>query len=330
MSTDLGADLFLDARPDPDFRLFVKARVLYPYDQPEIRELFSDFNLGRVVFVRVGKQALRTGVGYYFSPADFLSLGSIDPENPTADRTGPTGVKAAASVGPISLTTVVTVGGETPDALGVFGQLEGVWGGWEWATAVSRQDYQPLRAMVSATGNLGSLQTFAEVVASQGSTRQFVRLSGDGPEVYEKDRWLGSWTAGFRYTDQETDLTFTAQLYHNGEGYEDSEALAQAQVLVAQGELRPADLSDWGRWQSGIGLQLKDWGGSDLSVSSLWMSDWSDRSGRVIPQISYSWDEHVSLALAFPWSYGRTGSVYAPQSQQWGVQLTCGLGAGAF
>ena len=84
----LGADVFLDARPDEDFRVFGKLEASYPFafdgggSEADIRvvELFSDFHLGNRLFFRVGKHAVHWGSGYFFSPADVFNLIPIDPD----------------------------------------------------------------------------------------------------------------------------------------------------------------------------------------------------------------------------------------------------------
>ncbi len=69
----LGSDVYLDARPDPDFRVFAKINLAANAKADDaslrlkLRELFSDFNYENRVFFRAGKQNARWGVGYFFS-----------------------------------------------------------------------------------------------------------------------------------------------------------------------------------------------------------------------------------------------------------------------
>ena len=107
VTVDLGATVFLDARPADDFRVFGKTDLSYPFttdqdaqpargfdDIVSVRELFSDFTLGDALFLRGGKHTIAWGVGYFFSPADVLNLTSIDPEDPEAEREGPVSLRA--------------------------------------------------------------------------------------------------------------------------------------------------------------------------------------------------------------------------------------------
>ena len=94
-AADLSGSLFLDARPSREFRAFAKIKgdvrlTESPLD-PNIalHELFADFTLADKAFFRLGKQTVNWGVGHFFSPADIINVGRIDPENPEAEREGP-------------------------------------------------------------------------------------------------------------------------------------------------------------------------------------------------------------------------------------------------
>ena len=72
----LGFDLYVDARPDEDLRVFIKGRMEYPFTgngDYELREAFADTVPVPGLFVRSGKQTANWGVGYFFSPANLLN-----------------------------------------------------------------------------------------------------------------------------------------------------------------------------------------------------------------------------------------------------------------
>ncbi|NLM26368.1 MAG: hypothetical protein GX208_09695, partial [Firmicutes bacterium] len=79
--TNLSGNLFLDARPDPNYRVFANVQVNYGQGI-YLSELFSDFNYQDKIFFRGGKQTINWGVGYFFSPADVINVGKIYPQNP--------------------------------------------------------------------------------------------------------------------------------------------------------------------------------------------------------------------------------------------------------
>ena len=95
---NMSASLYFDARPNEALRFYGKAEVGYPFEQnlgqlnpmlngliiPQFRvkELFTDFNIGEHSYFRFGKHTVKWGVGYFFSPADVINIGKIDPEHP--------------------------------------------------------------------------------------------------------------------------------------------------------------------------------------------------------------------------------------------------------
>jgi hypothetical protein len=130
-SLNLSGNLWFSARPTADLRLFGKATFAFPFGidaasldgykamvdtmaaggswsqvqaqaagagvtLPNIKiwEFYSDFAVDDKAFFRVGKQMVKWGVGYFFQPADVISLSAVDVNNPRADREGPLAVKA--------------------------------------------------------------------------------------------------------------------------------------------------------------------------------------------------------------------------------------------
>jgi len=116
---DLEGDLYFDSRPFDYFRVFGKLKMTYPFQDTEtldylappaakpstetanitipnlsIFELYSDFSYKDAIYFRTGKQVVNWGVGYFFSPADVISITPIDPQNPTLEREGPVALKA--------------------------------------------------------------------------------------------------------------------------------------------------------------------------------------------------------------------------------------------
>jgi hypothetical protein len=106
LGVSLGGQLYLDARPDPNFRVFGKLGLSSAVNKQRggranaqdpleisLQELFSDFNYENKVFFRAGKQNVKWGVGYFFSPADVINIGRLDPLDPGAEREGPVALK---------------------------------------------------------------------------------------------------------------------------------------------------------------------------------------------------------------------------------------------
>lgn len=107
----LSTKLFVDARPDPDYRFRLSLKTGYPFttetavDTPTgpgtvttpniaVWEMFTDVTLDDTLFLRFGKQSASWGVSYFYSPGDVISLTAKDATDPTAEREGPLALKA--------------------------------------------------------------------------------------------------------------------------------------------------------------------------------------------------------------------------------------------
>lgn len=124
----LSTKLFLDGRPDKDFRFRLSLKTGYPFTNdttvlnsasyvaatpapgstpsvkststtlkiPNIRvwEMFTDVTVEDTLFLRFGKQSASWGASYFYSPGDVISLTAKDASDPTAEREGPVALKA--------------------------------------------------------------------------------------------------------------------------------------------------------------------------------------------------------------------------------------------
>jgi len=117
LAYDLSTILFVDSRPDKDFRFRLSLQTGYPFTKdtknvaldpaalpaksttvstPNIKvwEMFTDVTIADAVFLRFGKQSASWGVSYFYSPGDVISLTAKDATDPTAQREGPVALKA--------------------------------------------------------------------------------------------------------------------------------------------------------------------------------------------------------------------------------------------
>ena len=193
-TVDLGATVFLDARPADDFRVFGKVDLSYPFstdaaaqparefdDVVSVKELFSDFSIGDALFLRGGKHTIAWGVGYFFSPADVLNLTAIDPEDPDAEREGPVSLRANL---PIDFHNLYLYAIADPVDGGVqlaaAPKAEVVLDGAEVGVGAYFHPERVPRAMLTLTTSLLELDLFAELEGSLGSDRRFVERADRG------------------------------------------------------------------------------------------------------------------------------------------------------
>lgn len=125
----IGVNLFFDARPVQDLKLYGKFLFEFPFEKNlngavsigkeqlppslhssfpngittpisvngspnfKIWEMYTDFSAKDIAFFRFGKHTVKWGTGYFYSPADVINISRIDPEKPTADREGPVSLR---------------------------------------------------------------------------------------------------------------------------------------------------------------------------------------------------------------------------------------------
>lgn len=343
-SYSLSPTVFVDARPDPDFRVFIKTGIDYTTDRADpgasitVEEIFSDVTLADWLYMRAGKQNMTWGVGYFFSPADLLSLESIDPDDPEAQREGPVAVRLHLP----EMTTnyyAYAVLDDLPNTghAGYAGKVEFVVGNHEFTTGGYFEQDAVSGIMATWSGSIGDFDVFAEGVAQYGSTITLVEESGP---VLVTDEREGTWfplaTAGARYSWSDDggnfDLTFLGQYYYNGEGYEDPNILTDKRIdlLLLSGDISPADLSGTGRHYAGASARWSGAFDSDLSPSAYWVGNLTDGSGLVAVDLAWRINDYLRLTPGYSYTYGDEREEYAFAGTGHRINIRASLGTGGF
>ena len=358
-TVDLGATVFLDARPADDLRVFGKVDLSYPFttdadaaparefdDIVTVKELFSDFSIGDALFLRGGKHTIAWGVGYFFSPADVLNLTAIDPEDPDAEREGPVSLRVNL---PIDFHNLYLYAIADPIDGGVqlaaAPKAEVVLDGAEVGIGAYFHPDRVPRAMLTLTTSLLEFDLFAELEGSLGSDRRFVERADRGAgnsfglrTVRNTEDPFAAATAGLRYTYApeagDWSATVAGQYLWNGEGYEDASLLrdnrAGVAALLAVGDLSVADLVYSGRHYAAASLNVTLGRGADWSAGVFWLSNLSDGSARVAPSVTFRPLDQLSLRAAATVTYGEEGAEMTPFGARVGASLTATLGSGRF
>lgn len=321
----LGSDVYLDARPDPDFRVFAKINLAANAKADDaslrlkLRELFSDFNYENRVFFRAGKQNARWGVGYFFSPADVISAGRIDPQDPDKELEGPIALKVHYPVKSNNYYTYLLFDQASAlDRIALAPKAEFVLGRSEVGLGAFYQKDRVPRVMATVSSSLGDVGLFAEAVVSKGSDKGFVGELGliDYP-LHRREQLFLHATAGAHYMFNDPEghfnLTGAVQYYFNGEGYEDQALItdfraAYSVLLISKPDLvkhvAKNDLSSTGRHYLAV---LGNWGkmfNSKFSLSGAWTANLSDRSGIVSSTLSLPSLSRISPSVGVSFNYG--------------------------
>ena len=351
-NTRLGGQVYLDARPDPNFRVLgkigldiavtkLKDEDGVAQDPLKLRlvELFSDFNYDNKVFFRAGKQNVKWGVGYFFSPADVINIGRLDPLNPGGDREGPVALKVHYPHGSNNYYLYTLFDGvDQPRQIALAPKMEYVLGKSEVGVGGFYQQGKAPRVMLTLSSSFGEVGLFGEAMLSFGSDKGFLEPSGPFYEIVGRDDLFFQATAGglYSYKDSEGLFNFTGalQYYFNGEGYKDQGVIRAARL----GQIFPANpdkinLSDFletGRHYLGATVVWNKVLGSKFSNSIFLLTNLQDRSGLVTNTISLPSFSKISPSVGVSFNFGETGSEYAPTGKNTKVFATVTIGSGSF
>ncbi len=269
LKTTLNANLFFDARPVENLKIYGKFSFGFPFEKSlsglavlqkkqlpllpndiavpigvngavniSIRELYTDFSLKDIAFFRFGKHAVKWGTGYFYSPADIINISRIDPQDPEADKEGP-----------LSLRTHIVIPGTQhnlwfyllPPAdsgfkienTAVAAKAEFVFGNWEWGIGGRYRYDQAPKLVTTLSGSIaGKVAVFAEGVFAWGSDYIYYK-NGDYNSGYtEKNKAFFQATAGASYSNAKTHTSVAAQYFYNGFGYRNTK---EVQSIIEAG-----------------------------------------------------------------------------------------------
>ncbi len=252
------------ARPDTDISFTGEIRTNYPFVQPvttgtgpnastiavpdvTVWSLYSKFTWNDALFFTFGKQPLKWGSGYFFSPADdVFAQTAADLTNPTAEREGPLALKIQypipktmdnlyfiASLPPSNDPTALAA--MQPQDIAVAAKAEFLFGTLELAAAGYYQRHQRPEAILMGTTGFGNLNFFAEgLVAFPGTQSEAFIEKAAAPVTWVNGAFPASSaytvvdrsgqafaraTGGVMYTNQDANFTFVGQYLYNGQGY---------------------------------------------------------------------------------------------------------------
>ena len=353
------ANLGLDARPDEDFRFYMKANVSYPFEVVEdgisgararsfsdivtVREMFSDFNYKDKIFFRAGKSNINWGVGYMFSPADIVNIDPIDPEYPDKEREGPVSFMTQYPFGDnIAYAYAIADDIKSIRDLAFAAKGEFLLGTSELGIGAYYREGMPVYAMSTLTSSIGKIHIFAEAVGSYGTEKRFVEevdVSAEHPfglQTVQPEKLYFSGSAGFSWSFSDEDgyfnINLNGQYFYNGKGYADDSVLDNPGIpaLIASGDLTGQDLTQTGRHYGGAGFGWRNLFNSDVSFSANWVGNLSDMSGRIVPSLSINLLDIFDVSLSVPVSYGEEGDEYSPLGSSIGASVNISMGGGSF
>ena len=269
LKTNLNANLFFDARPVENLKIYGKFSFGFPFEKSlsglavlqkkqlpllpndiavpigvngavniSIRELYTDFSLKDIAFFRFGKHAVKWGTGYFYSPADIINISRIDPQDPEADKEGPLSLRTHIVIPRTqhNLWFYLLPPAESDfktENTAVAAKAEFVFGNWEWGIGGRYRYKQAPKLITTLSGSIaGKVAVFAEGVFAWGSDYIYYK-NGDYNSGYtEKNKAFFQATAGASYSNTKTHTSVAAQYFYNGFGYRNTK---EVQSIIEAG-----------------------------------------------------------------------------------------------
>jgi hypothetical protein len=354
------------ARPDKDINVTGQIRTSYPFVQQitvgsgptavtytvsdlQVWSLYSKFNWNDALYFSFGKQPVRWGTGFFFSPADdIFAQSEVDISDPTAEREGPLALRVhfpiprtmhnlyAYAVLPRS-NSLTELAAMKPEDIAVAAKAELFFGNTEAALAGYYQRNQRPRAVLMATTGNGSFNFFGEglVAFPSPASEAFIQdgavtwggiFSSDYTVADRKAQTLVQATGGVSYSNQDWNFTAVGQYLYNGGGYSSLSLGDILQAAIDRAVSQPAGEPTLGMASlagtlGGLGKIGQHYGVLYLGWTELWDSKWdlsvlaienfSDWSGYVKPIVSFTFLNYVKLSAAASFSWGPGGSEFA-------------------
>lgn len=312
---DLEADIFFEARPDTDTRFYGSAEIRSPLftleddettplfdesrgfeDIVKIDELFADFNWKEDIFFRTGKQTVNYGVGYFYSPADVLSLGEIDPEDPEAELEGPVALKVSVPRGVNNLQFYALADEDITTAaeIALVPAFECVLGSTEIGLGAYYRSDRAARAMATLTTSVFDDESiFAEALVGYGTP--------EGLTLSDTDEWFAQLTGGLMYSGSiETDAEFRIMSYTLAGQYLYNYGDDEREELITM----PGD-----HYLTLMG-SVSEIAETDVSVSATWQANLSDRSSRLYGTVGWELFDGMTISAGLTWLAGEPGDEY--------------------
>jgi hypothetical protein len=327
-------DLYGDARPNDRIRFYTRGRLYHdptvlpdevdfvgdpvPQTRVVLDQMWLNTDIARKVFVTIGRQRVRWGVGRLWNPTDFLAPSALDSLAVFDERLGVSLVKLHVPFEKTG-TNLYFVGdlegASRVDAVGGALRVEQIVGPGEIALSGEVRKDNPQELGAQASFPLGPLDLKGEVAVRHGVTTPFWTGSYDiatlqvPTEVSRKDDWIPQALVGaelgIRYSSEDT-MFLGVEYFWNEPGYSDASLYPW---LLTQGQFVPFYL---GQHYVAAYVLLSGLGPSDeLTLTATGLSNLSDRSGiarvdgsvRVLTELTVNGYGQVSL--------GETGGEFA-------------------
>lgn len=367
-STILGANLFFDARPVENLKLYGKFVFGFPFEKTlygsanlaplgvpaklpvavtgvpniKIQELYTDFSAKDIAFFRFGKHTVKWGTGYFYSPADVLNISRIDPEKPEEDREGAVSLRTHIVIPKtqvnIWLYLLPDVSKFLPEYTAGAAKTEFVVGNWELGIGAWYKYKHAPRLITTVSGSIaGKVGVFAEGVFAWGSDYKYYKADAAFTEYEKKNRPFFQATIGASYSITKTHTTIAGQYLYNGFGYKHKDGIFNALAGSLEGTkdevignvyANIAGMGNPGQHYIAFSISQNKIGTEDVSANLFQQFSISERTGST--KINLNWHIYKFAHMTAGLSFSYPLSRDSSSKGSVGCSLGITLGGGRF
>jgi hypothetical protein len=344
-------NLMLDARLKNGVKAFANMETGYYSKTREtnsaLREAFLDFNVGRRVYLRTGKQVLQWGRCSLWNPTDLINVEKKTFVRKIGYRDGAYGLKLHVPFGAAyNLYGFLDTGNAPQDRdLGgalkfefLTGKTEMAFSGW------AKRSRRPVFGY-DLSSRAGGVDIAGEVSVARRDNTRFIRNDGGVLDIYRKnDDWVAkaavNFSRGFRLGDFNDRLTVATEFFYNQNGYAEnpfkdravygfsgplallSPAGTKKEFLIGSGLYEPNYLS---KYYGAVFTSVSRFIITDLTLNTNYVRNLNDDSGVLSTGVTYRNLNDFSAGCLVNAYLGPANSEYTFSGAKFLIQFTAGV-----
>ena len=318
-----------------------------------INEIFVDVNFGRRVYFRLGKQVLKWGVGYLWTPTDLVNIEKKNILDSSQVRQGSYGIKVHVPFGTrANIYSFINMNNARHlSDISMANKVEVLFLNTEMALSVLLKNHNVPVYGFDFTSRLLTLDLHGEATLSYGDNTRRLRnypwyITGLFPEVPVElmylvpsknalmdykvgGRWIGKasfgFGRGFEVLDVKDRIRFDVEAFYNHAGYGWNvfeKDLYSAGYFLSSGLYTP---NYYGKWYAGLFITIRQMFVEELSSMINCVVNIQDQSSIVSGMITYSPFYDLAINLQVNGFVGKTNREYTVLGNYFTTELSVKL-----
>lgn len=292
---------------------YEKEKVIY-----NLEEIFADINFNKQVYFRMGKQVIKWGTGYLWTPSDLINIEKKNILDPSQVREGVYGIKMHIPFGTrsniYSFINLNDADNVNKPALAL--KYEHLLGNTEISVSALFKKHRIPVYGCDFSSRLLTLNIHGEASASYGDLSN--RINADNPVSPSTYKRNNEWVTrasiglgrGFEFLNIKDRIRIDAEFFYNGSGY--SEDIFNKNIIVsayfAGNNLYEPNY--YGMYYAGVFGTFYRLFVQDLDLSIYYIKNLTDYSSVTAVLLNYNFEYNVTISLMTSVITGRQNREY--------------------